>query len=325
MNKETIDSFKGNRVLVLGDVMVDKYLTGNIDRISPEAPVPIVNLKAREARLGGAANVTLSLKALEAEPILFSVVGDDENGKLIQKLLEHQNISAEHLVFSKERRTTVKSRILASNQQILRVDEEDTHPLSNDIEKALLSKLRLYLEKDQISVIIFQDYNKGVLTSNLIEEVIKMANQKNIPTIVDPKRDNFWSYKGVTCFKPNLKEVREALNRSIEPNLKNLTEVHKDLHKILSHKISLITLSEHGIYYAADHEKHLVPTQSRKIADVCGAGDAVLALVSLSIANGVKAEDICHLANLAGGQVCEKVGVVPIQKNQLCRELITIA
>ena len=321
MNKEIIDLFAGNKALVIGDVMVDKYLTGKIDRISPEAPVPIVNLQSREARLGGAANVTLSLKALEAEPILFSVVGADENGALIKTLLKEQNINDKYILNSTSRRTTVKSRILASNQQILRVDEEDTHPLVKQEKEELLHSIENYLEKESVSVIIFQDYNKGVLTQSLITAVIDIAKKKKIPTIVDPKKDNFWAYQGVTCFKPNLKEVREALNKSFPIDSASLHEIHFELKKELNHEASLITLSEHGIYYADAMEQHLIATQSRKIADVCGAGDAVLAVVALGLANGLSAPNLCTLANLAGGQVCEKVGVVPVEKSQLCREL----
>lgn len=325
MNKETIDSFVGNKTLVIGDVMIDKYLTGKIDRISPEAPVPIVNLQSREARLGGAANVTLSLKALEAQPILFSVVGSDENGALIKQLLRNENINAEYILSSSSRKTTVKSRILSSNQQILRVDEEDTHPLDDAEQHALLDSISSYLAKEEVAVIIFQDYNKGVLTPSIIQSVIALAKKSNIPSIVDPKKDNFWAYKGVSCFKPNLKEVREALNTNIEISKSALGQIHQDLQEKLSHEASLITLSEHGIYYGDDHEQHLIATQSRKITDVCGAGDAVLAVVALGLANGFAAPDLCHLANLAGGQVCEKVGVVPLEKSQLCRELSKIS
>lgn len=321
MKKEIIDSFVGNKALVIGDVMVDKYLTGRIDRISPEAPVPIVNLQSREARLGGAANVTLSLKALEAEPILVSVVGADENGQLIKHLLKEQNISADYIHDSTHRRTTVKSRILSSNQQILRVDEEDTHPLNEEEEETLLNSIQSYIDSENVTVIIFQDYNKGVLTPSLIASVIHLAEERHIPTIVDPKRDNFWAYSGVTCFKPNLKEVREALHKSIQINTESLHKIHLDLKEKLNHSASLITLSEHGIYYGDENEQHLIATQPRKVADVCGAGDAVLAVVALGLANGVSAADLCRLANLAGGQVCEKVGVVPVEKIQLCREL----
>jgi rfaE bifunctional protein kinase chain/domain len=321
MNKKTVDKFKGNKALVIGDVMVDKYLTGKIDRISPEAPVPIVNLQAREARLGGAANVTLSIKALDAEPILFSLVGEDENGELLKSLLRKRNISDSFIHSSSFRRTTVKSRILSSNQQILRVDEEDTHALNEKEENTLLHSITACIAKENVSVIIFQDYNKGVLTPSLIQAVIALSKEKNIPTIVDPKKANFWAYEGVNCFKPNLKEVKEALNKPILIDSDSLHKIHFDLKKKLNHTASLITLSEHGIYYADDTEQHLIATQPRKIADVCGAGDAVLAVVALGLATKVSPSDLCTLANFAGGQVCEKVGVVPVEKNQLCREL----
>ncbi len=321
MNPAIIDQFKGNKVIVIGDVMLDKYLTGKIDRISPEAPVPIVSLKDRESRLGGAANVTLSLKALEAEPVLFSVVGADENGKRIRELLESNNISADHLQTSSHRKTTVKSRILASNQQILRVDEEDTHPLLAPEEKGLVSSISNYINENKVTVIIFQDYNKGVLTSTLIKAIIDLAKNNHIPTVVDPKRDNFWEFKGVTCFKPNFKEIKDALNIVIAPTQEELDRVHKALHKKLGNHISLITLSEHGVYFGSEGSSHLMATKSRKIADVCGAGDAVVAIIALCVANQIDPLNICQLANMVGGQVCEQVGVVPIEKMALCREI----
>ncbi len=324
MNKETIDKFKGYKALVIGDVMVDKYLTGKIDRISPEAPVPIVNLQNREARLGGAANVTLSIKALHAEPILFSLVGQDQNGELLKSLLRKHHISDQYIQHSVTRKTTVKSRILSSHQQILRVDEEDTHALNKDEEDALLKGIQTYLAAEKVAVIIFQDYNKGVLTPSLISTVIRLSKEQNIPTIVDPKKENFWAYEGVNCFKPNLKEVREALNKPIQLDEDSLEKTHFALKKKLNHSASLITLSEQGIYYADDKEKHWMATLPRKIADVCGAGDAVLAVVALGLANEISPTDLCTLANLAGGQVCEKVGVVPVEKDQLCRELSKI-
>ncbi len=321
MDSNIIEKFKDSKVIVLGDVMLDKYLSGKIERISPEAPVPIVSLQEREARLGGAANVALSLEALEADPILFSVVGDDENGGIIKDLLTDYNISADHLITSPHRKTTVKSRILASNQQILRVDEEDTHALHAEIEEKLLRTLMEFIMNNEVAVIIFQDYNKGVLSSNLIKQVISVAKSNHIPTVVDPKKDNFWSYVGVTCFKPNLKEIKDALLMDIKPTSESLKEVHKALHKKLKNEISLVTLSEHGIFYGTNDNHHLIPTKTRKIVDVCGAGDAVVAIVSLSIAHKVNPLTICKLGNMAGGQVCESVGVVPVEKSKLCREL----
>jgi len=321
MNPEIIDQFKRNKVIVIGDVMLDKYLTGKIDRISPEAPVPIVSLQDREVRLGGAANVTLSIKALEAEPLLFSVIGNDENGESIKQLLKASQITSEFLIPSSHRKTTVKSRILASNQQILRVDEEDIHPLLASEEKQLKTSIANYVEANKVSVIIFQDYNKGVLTNTLIKSIIEIAKTHDIPTVVDPKRDNFWAFKGVTCFKPNLKEIKDALNIEIIPTEEKLENVHKVLHEKLGNSISLITLSEHGVYFGSEESSHLVATKSRKIVDVCGAGDAVVAIVSLCVANNIDPLKICLLANMAGGLVCERVGVVPIEKMAICREI----
>jgi rfaE bifunctional protein kinase chain/domain len=321
MNSKIIDKFKDNKVVIIGDVMLDKYLSGKIERISPEAPVPIVSLQEREARLGGAANVALSIKALEAEALLFSIIGDDENGRTLTKLVSERQISTKHLVISPYRKTTVKSRILASNQQILRVDEEDTHPLHQDVESKLYADLAAFIANNEVAVIIFQDYNKGVLSPKLIQQIILLANSKHIPTVVDPKKANFWAYVGVTCFKPNLKEIKEALLLDIQPTGDSLKEVHKALHNQLKNEISLVTLSEHGIYFGTKEVSHLVPTKPRKIVDVCGAGDAVVAIVALCIAHQVNPLIICKLANMAGGQVCESVGVVPVEKVNLCREL----
>jgi len=264
MNSKIIDKFKDNKVVIIGDVMLDKYLSGKIERISPEAPVPIVSLQEREARLGGAANVALSIKALEAEALLFSIIGDDENGRTLTKLVSERQISTKHLVISPYRMTTVKSRILASNQQILRVDEEDTHPLHQDVESKLYADLAAFIANNEVAVIMLLD---------------------------------------------------------IQPTDDSLKEVHKALHNQLKNEISLVTLSEHGMYFGTKEVSHLVPTKPRKIVDVCGAGDAVVAIVALCIAHQVNPLIICKLANMAGGQVCESVGVVPVEKVNLCREL----
>lgn len=321
MDQGILEKFKGSKVVVIGDVMLDKYLTGKIERISPEAPVPIVSLMSRDERLGGAANVTLSIKALEAEPVLFSIVGHDENGDKIKQLLENENISSRYIQTSKSRKTTVKSRILASNQQILRVDEEDTHELLSEEEENLIEAISSFIQTENVAIVVFQDYNKGLLTQRIISDVIELANQLNIPSVVDPKKDNFWAYKGITCFKPNLKEIRDALNIDIKISKDDLDSVHQNLNKRLHNQVSLITLSEHGIYYGSDELGEIFPTKSRKIADVCGAGDAVLAIISLCLAHQVKPFNMCKLANISGGQVCESVGVVPLEKIALCREL----
>ena len=317
---QLFSSFENLSVLIIGDVMIDRYLSGSADRISPEAPVPVVNLQTTENRLGGASNVALNIKSLGAIPLLCSVIGEDENGVLFKELLSSYGLSAENVIKSPARRTTIKTRVIAGNQHLLRVDSEDTFALSPEEEEQLLNAVLHVLEKQKVAAILFQDYNKGVLTPNVIRKVIKFANERQIPTVVDPKKENFFTFQGVTLFKPNLKEVKEAISAPVEAELNSLNEATAYLKAELNHRFTLITLSEKGLYLHDGHKGKLFPTFPRVIADVCGAGDTVVSMASLALALGLPPEEIAILANLAGGQVCEKVGVVPVDKNQLQAE-----
>ncbi len=300
--------------------MIDQYLTGKVERVSPEAPVPVVRLNATENRLGGAANVALNIKSMGATPFLCSIIGDDKNAAIFEHLLPEQGIDASSILRSKERCTTVKTRVLAANQHLLRIDQEDKKDLSNGERELFLKSIRSILDEQEIHVILFQDYNKGVLSIEVIRQIILEAVRREIPTVVDPKFDNFLEYRNTSLFKPNLKEIREALNFEVEPNIDSLSKASAHLRSKMRNKAIMITLSEKGIFIDSGDKQSILPTQSRNIADVCGAGDTVISIAALGIALDLDLEDIAILANLAGGQVCEKVGVVPVHKAQLLRE-----
>lgn len=317
-----IEQFEGKRALVVGDVMIDRYLSGSVSRISPEAPVPVVQLENKSNRLGGAANVALNLVALGAQATLLSVVGDDENGELLRRMLPVQGIAPEALVIDKKRRTTVKTRIIAGSQHLLRCDTEDTHDLTAVPERQLLSRYERLLRSDECpDVIVLQDYNKGVLTRRVIQEMIVLARRLGIPTVADPKRLNFWAYRGVTLFKPNLKEINDALPfRTAATDRDSLRKAAQHLMGQLDCRYAFVTLSEHGVYLFGEGKEVLRPTRPRPIADVCGAGDTVLSVAALCMATEQSMETLCTLANMAGGQVCERVGVVPVDRETLALE-----
>lgn len=321
MYKDLFNSFNEQNILIIGDVMVDAYLWGKVDRISPEAPVPIVHIRKKESRLGGAANVALNIKALGAKPIICSIIGDDLEGSELIKLLDVENIDADYLIKINERKTTVKTRVLAQNQQVLRIDAETETEISKSETDLVLEKFHIILEKNQIDAIIFQDYDKGLITPYLISEISKSAKAKNIPIIVDPKKRNFLSYQNVDVFKPNLKELKEGIKVSFDAkNINQLREYVELLRNKIQAKGILLTLSELGVY-AMDNEKNsLTPAHIRSIADVSGAGDTVISVVAVCIAAGLSIFDAAKLGNLAGGLVCEKVGVVPVDKLLLLAE-----
>ena len=318
--KKTFAAFENLQVLIIGDVMIDRYLTGKVDRISPEAPVPVVQLFNSDNRLGGAANVALNVQAMGAKAYLCSIIGKDENAAMFLDLMPQEDLDTKGILQSKERKTTVKTRVIASNQHLLRVDTEDTHELSTAETAHFLKLLKSLLDELKIDVILFQDYNKGVLTEEIIHSIVEEANQRNIPTAVDPKKENFFAYQNTSLFKPNLKEVRDALPFDIQPDLNSLQKASNFLRINLNHKSTLITLSEKGIFADDQKESVILPTQPRNITDVCGAGDTVISIAALGLALGMNLKDIAVLTNLAGGQVCEKVGVVPVNKNQLEEE-----
>lgn len=326
MNFEQLFSvFPNIKVAVVGDVMLDTYMWGNVDRISPEAPVPIVALKEKEYRIGGAGNVALNTVSLGADTTMLSVIGNDEDGKQLRNLFEQSNINCHYLIASGERITTNKIRVISRNQQMMRLDAEHTNDLSTALEDELLAQARKLFSDNKPDVLILEDYNKGVLTERVISELVALCKQHGTITTVDPKRKNFFSYKGVDIFKPNLKEVKEGLNLLLdEVNEKTLNSIHAQLHDLLHHEISLITLSEKGVFYHSSTEQKIIPTHVRSIADVSGAGDTVIAVASLVYAATKNMDLAAEMANIAGGIVCEEVGTIAIDRQKLLNECVLL-
>ena len=323
--KDAFDRVAETTALVVGDVMLDAYLWGRVERISPEAPVPVVHVTERSERLGGAANVALNMRSLGAKPIVVSVIGNDSHADQLHRMFTERGLSTDGLLRSAERRTTVKTRVISGHQHIVRVDEEIEADLPPADERSLLAHIGKLIAEHRPGVIVLEDYNKGVLTEAVIEGVIKVARANSIPTAVDPKKKNFFAYKGVDLFKPNLKELREGLKTEIiagDVNSVRTAVLH--LEERLGNAASLITLSEHGVYVHGGTEEHLIPAHRRTIADVSGAGDTVIAVAALCLAIGSDLRTLAAWSNLAGGLVCEQVGVVPIDRVALlseCEEL----
>ena len=313
--------FADLKVAVVGDVMLDTYWWGTVERISPEAPVPVVSLTKKDYRLGGAANVALNIRALHADVVMFSVIGDDDDGKILIKRFENEGINTSCILQSPKRITTNKSRIISRNQQMLRLDAEITTDLDEEDEKRLIDTIVKHIEKEQPHVLIFEDYNKGVLTEKVIETISRVCKDHQIITAVDPKRKNFFTYKGVSIFKPNLKEVKEALNlQADDVSLNTLQHIHQLLSDKLNHQTSFITLSEKGVFYNDNYRSQIVPSHVRNVSDVSGAGDTVIAVASLVYAAKKNVHLMAEVANIAGGLVCEEVGTVAINREKLLEE-----
>jgi D-glycero-beta-D-manno-heptose-7-phosphate kinase len=319
--KKLFNSFSKLKVCVLGDVMLDTYIWGKVDRISPEAPVPIVALDKREYRIGGAGNVALNAQSLGAFVQVVSVTGQDEDAEILKQLLQQKNIGVAYLCNSTQRITTNKTRIISRNQHMMRLDNEVTNDLTQEEEKQLLLKVNELFVADKPDVLIFEDYNKGVLTGNIIKKVTTLCQANGVVVTVDPKRKNFLSYKGVDIFKPNLNEVREALNLLPEKvDVASMQKMHEELANHLQHQISFITLSQHGVFYQQKNDARIIPAHIRSIADVSGAGDTVIAVASLVYAATKNISLSAEVANIAGGLVCEEVGTVAIDKEKLLKE-----
>ena len=323
--KQIFDSFIKLRVLIIGDVMIDNYVWGKVSRISPEAPVPIVSVVRKEQRLGGAANVALNVKALGATPVLCSVIGVDSAGKHFLEMMEKEKLSVKGILKSRDRITTIKTRVLGNTSHLLRIDEEIDSDITEHETNLFLQSITYLIETQKIDVIIFEDYNKGLITEPLIKDVLRRAKKLSVPVVVDPKKKHFMCYHGATLFKPNLKELKEGLkldfDQSSEKELAKAVDMLKSKLKI---DLAMITLSEHGIYIHGRHVKKRVPAHYRNISDVSGAGDTVVSVAALALAAGLKPEMIAEISNIAGGLVCESVGVVPIDSNQLIEETISI-
>jgi rfaE bifunctional protein kinase chain/domain len=308
-------SFDGKRIAVIGDMMLDGYFWGDVKRISPEAPVPVLEVEEEFFRFGGAANVALNILTLGGIPLPVGVIGYDSYGTIFSSLLKEKNIADDGIVIDEERPTTTKTRVIANSQHVVRIDKESKAYINGKVEKKLLSYLESVLVK--IDGIILQDYNKGILTPSLISKIISLANKKNILVTVDPKFDNFFEYKNVTVFKPNRKETESVLGTRIKTDSDISSAGKQLLHKLNSEYV-LLTLGEGGIaVFAKGAKEKRMPTKARKVADVSGAGDTVISTLTLGLAAGADIYESSFLANYAAGIVCGEVGIVPIDKEKL--------
>lgn len=324
------DDFSQQHVMVVGDVMIDSYVFGTVDRISPEAPVPVVAVKQRINRLGGAANVAINIHALEAHPVLVSVIGTDQRGNDFMELLKNEDLITEGIIRSALRTTTTKFRIIGNKVQMLRVDEENTEDIAPNEESQLIERVEQLLQKYPIKVMILQDYNKGILTENLITALVSLATKHHVKVAVDPKKKHFLAYKGVSLFKPNLKELKEGLDLDFQ--IETITEIKAAVHQlqqILGAEMVMATLSEKGLLVSEKQTDgsnifHHLEAHLRSITDVSGAGDTVISVAALCLAIGLDTHQLAEMANLAGGLVCEEIGVVPVNKNKLRAEAFRI-
>ena len=315
------EGFRNIKALIVGDVMLDAYIWGIVDRISPEAPVPVIKTTGKEYRLGGAANVALNLKALGATPVLCAVIGADYEGDKFLERLKVRKISNSGIVRSKPRPTTIKTRILSGYQHIVRMDSETDVLLSVNEEKALLVKV--FESMTDADVVIFEDYDKGTLTKSLILKIISRATELKVPTVVDPKIRNFHNYNGSTVFKPNLQELVEGLNLIEYPEtIGEIMGAVNQLKDVVDVGEIFLTLSEKGVIVKNNKEEIHIPAHVRTISDVSGAGDTMTSIISLCKALGLSLAFTAELANIGGGLVCEHVGVVPINKNKLMEDAI---
>ena len=319
-------SFNDLTCLIIGDVMVDAYIWGKVNRISPEAPVPVFEAKNRENRLGGAANVALNIQALGAKPILCGIIGNDVKGKVFETTLKEQNLSNKGIIKSNNRLTTCKTRIISSSHHMLRVDEEIVEPIHNKDAEKLIQNIKSLIDTEKIDVVIFEDYDKGLLNATTIQEIISFLNEKRIPTCIDPKKDNFHNYKGASLFKPNFKEFSTGLKEDIKKgDIDALMKHSKSFVNKYNIENIMITLSEHGVLLYSQKDQVHTPAEPRNITDVSGAGDTVISVASLAYCAGIRGKELITLVNLAGGLVCEEVGVVPINKSKLENEYINRA
>jgi rfaE bifunctional protein kinase chain/domain len=312
---------KDYHILVIGDVMLDCYLQGRVDRISPEAPVPVLQLQSSERRLGGAANVALNIRRLGAKASIMGIIGNDTTGEEMMQMFLSEGIDSTLITKAENARTTVKTRVLGGHQHLLRIDEEKHRDSSREEAVVLREKLEAFRSANAPDAIILQDYNKGFLSSPMIRMVLYFAQLYSIPVCVDPKHENFFEYTGVAIFKPNLRELRAKIPFAVETNKKSLSAAAGYLAENLKCGLSAITLSEHGIFLSRQGESELFPTHVRKVVDVCGAGDAVIAVLTLAHLMQTSLSEMATLANVAGGVVCGSVGVCPVDVGAMKEEM----
>lgn len=299
-------------ILVIGDIIIDNYLVGKTERISTEAPVPIVNIIKEKNVLGGAGNVVSNLLALKAKVDIVSVIGDDENTSVLKKLLKEATINSNYLVLESNRTITKKTRIISSNQQIVRYDKETVKNINKNSSDKVLAIYKNII--NNYKIVILSDYGKGVLTKNLTQQIINIANRKGIKVLVDPKGSDYTKYSGAYLLTPNKKEASIATNISIEKN--NLLSAISKLKSTYKLSISIITLSQDGIA-VFDKNLRVFPTQVKEVYDVTGAGDTVIAAIAYKLTQNHHIDEAIQFANLAAGIVVEKIGVATATMDEI--------
>jgi rfaE bifunctional protein kinase chain/domain len=313
--KELEKNFSGKKIAVIGDMMLDGYFWGDVKRISPEAPVPVLEVEEEFFRFGGAANVALNISTLGGIPVPVGIIGYDNYGTIFTSLLNEFKIMDDGIVIDESRPTTTKTRVIADNQHVVRIDKESKDYIKESTEKKLFKFIENQI--NELDGIILQDYNKGVLTESLIKNVIDLANKSKKLITVDPKFENFYCYKNATVFKPNRKEAEAKLGAKIF-TAEEISIAGKKLMEQLKAKYLLLTLGEEGIaIFENGKPVERMETKARKVADVSGAGDTVISTLTIAMAAGADIMEACYLANYAGGLVCEEVGIVPIEQKKL--------
>lgn len=316
---ELKSNFAGKKIAVIGDMMLDCYFWGEVKRISPEAPVPVVEVDDEFYRFGGAANVALNILKLGGIPFPIGVIGYDNDGTIFTSLINEHKIHSDGIFIDETRPTTSKTRVIAHNQHVVRIDKESKDYLNEEMRKKIFSYLESHVKK--LDGIILQDYNKGVLTPELIDKIIHLANKNDILITVDPKFNNFFLYKNVTVFKPNRKEAEDVLGIKIKTD-SDISSAGKTLLEKLKAKNVLLTLGEGGIAVFEEHQQEKrMPTKAIKVADVSGAGDTVISTLTMALAAKANILEACYLANFAAGIVCGEVGIVPIEIDRLFKEI----
>jgi rfaE bifunctional protein kinase chain/domain len=319
--KALLEDFRGKRIAVVGDLMLDRYFWGSVARISPEAPVPVVEIESESMRLGGAANVANNVKSLGADPILIGVIGNDNTGTLLRDLIVENAFTPIGLIVADDRPTTVKTRVIAHGQHVVRFDRETKSEISNALQRKILEIVRQNLHS--LDAIVIEDYNKGVVLKSLIKELVDMAEKDKKIITADPKFDNFFEYRGATVFKPNSKELEAAMGVKLVDN-DAVEEAGKTLMKRVKAKNILLTRGEKGmtLFEETGTITH-IPAKTRKVADVSGAGDTVISTITVALASGATVREATSLANYAGGVVCGEVGIVPIERDALVSAVLT--
>lgn len=314
-------AFCSSRVAVVGDLMLDRYMFGSVARISPEAPVPVLDIQDEQARLGGAANVGHNIHGLGATPLMLGVVGDDTSGLLLKGLFADLGFPLDGIITDATRPTTVKTRVIAGSQQMLRIDHENKHDIVRETEDKLIGAIESNI--GQLDAIILEDYNKGVVTRSVIKRVIELGNKHSVPVLVDPKFQNFFEYKECTVFKPNRKETEDALQVRMNTEAE-IDQAGKKLLDLLQAKNVLMTMGEKGmlLFEQGESAPFAIPTRARKVADVSGAGDTVIATLAVAMSCGIGLREAAVLANRAAGLVVEELGIIPIYRERLVEALI---